>query len=209
MLGGIVPLKGPNKEVQLDCTVFPRPLELKVDGLGKLNVTKANVTHVEGGSLLSPDNLIETFGLSGDTLPQVSATNGTLTGRYHIVSGDGAGPIFAVIDTTATGKFSNGIEANVTLNVRGNKGRIRDGGCVPYSFSKRSLADGDPYACREDQIQRRAPVVDLDYPFEIAVPKGIECEGKVAGKTGVCFMKISNLNHNGPFGGTVAFQISQ
>ncbi|KAL1596990.1 hypothetical protein SLS60_008572 [Paraconiothyrium brasiliense] len=195
VLGAIVPNQGSNIETQRDTTVFPRPHELKIDGLGKVGVKKANVTVVEGGTALESSDLETTLKLSGNELPQVSADgNGTLSGTYHIVAGDGAGPIYAVIDTTANGKFSEGIEAEVTQNVPGNKGRIRAGGYVPYSFPKRLL-------------RRRAPVVNPDYPFTIAVPKDVDCKGRVAGKMGVCFVKITNLNHNGPFGGTIAFQI--
>ncbi|KAJ4346716.1 uncharacterized protein N0V89_010648 [Didymosphaeria variabile] len=175
--------------------VFSRPLQLILNGLGSVGVIKANVTVVESGTELKPSDLEDTLELSGDELPQVSADgSGTLSGTYHIVAGDGAGPIYAVIYTTASGKFSEGIEAEVTQNVPGNRGRIRAGGYVPYSFPKRSL-------------RRCAPVVNLDYPFTVAVPKDIDCKGRVAGKMGVCFIKISNLNHNGPFGGTIAFQI--
>lgn len=50
---------------------------------------------------------------SGQTLPQVSANGGTIDGVFHVVTTDGAGPVQAVIDPTASGTFSAGTQANV------------------------------------------------------------------------------------------------
>jgi len=184
ILGGIVPHTGRNNDTQVDATVFPKPLNIKVNGLGVTG----------GGKRLKPEDLELSLVLSGSTLPRVSNDgNGTISGTYRVVTGDGAGPIFAVIDTSARGVFAKGVEAKILTNVPGNKGRIRAGGYVPYSFPPK--------------LRKRAPNVNLKYPFTIAIPIGTQCSGKVAGKEGVCFMKVSNLNKNGPFGGVIAFQV--
>lgn len=62
--------------------------------------------------------------LSGSTLPQVSASNGSLSGTFHIVTTDGAGPVSAIVDSTGTGAFASGAKAAITTQVPGTKGNI-------------------------------------------------------------------------------------
>lgn len=61
---------------------------------------------------------------SGSTLPQVSATNGSISGTFHIVTTDGAGPVSAMVDSTGTGAFSSGTKAAITTQVPGKGGNI-------------------------------------------------------------------------------------
>lgn len=63
--------------------------------------------------------------LSGNTLPQVSATGGSITGTWQTVTSDGtannkAGEMFAVLDTTGTGAYSNGTQLVATSKMVGN-----------------------------------------------------------------------------------------
>ena len=98
-----------------------------------------------------------------------------------------------MIDPTAKGNFSHGVQANVMTDVPGNKGNIKANGVVPRMMSL---------------LTKRAANVNKDFPFQIAVPAGTTCSGTVAGQSNVCFMKIANSNKAGPFGGVVAFQIA-
>ncbi len=83
--------------------------------------------------------LSQALALSGDTLPQVSATNGSLSGTYHIVTTDGAGPLQAVLDTTASGQFSDGTLMDVTTQVPGVKGNILPSGNVARALQKAGI----------------------------------------------------------------------
>jgi Egh16-like virulence factor len=91
------------------------------DGLGK--------TTGQGKNDVSM--IAQAMDLSGNTLPQVSAQGGSLSGVFHVVTTDGAGPIEAVVDPTATGQFSQGIKLKATTQVPGNNGNIRPNGKVP------------------------------------------------------------------------------
>lgn len=68
--------------------------------------------------------------LSGSTLPQVSATGGSITGTWQTVTSDGtannkAGEMFAVLDTTGTGAYSKGVQLVATSAMVGNgKGNV-------------------------------------------------------------------------------------
>lgn len=92
---------------------------------------------------------------------------------------DGAGPIGAMIDPSATGAFSTGVAANVLVDVPGNKGNIKASGVVPRALQAMGL-------------MKRAANVNQDFPMTIAVPAGTTCTGTVAGQQNVCFMKIAN-----------------
>ncbi|KAF2650071.1 hypothetical protein K491DRAFT_667854 [Lophiostoma macrostomum CBS 122681] len=185
IIGGIVPGYGPNDQTEVDTTVFKR-VRIATDGLGETTRDGEN----KAGCLS------ETMVQSGNVLPQVSADNGSISGTFHIVTTDGAGPISAIIDTGATGKFSQGVEATVLTDVPGKKGNIKTNGEVPRSLSTLSL------------FKRGAENVNRDFPFQIQVPAGTNCTGSVAGQKNVCFMKIANKNKAGPFGGVIAFQIT-
>lgn len=101
--GAVIPGAGPNSKTEKDTTVFKKTNVL-TDGLGK--------TEAQGDN--TADMLVKAMALSGSTLPQVSAGNGSIQGTFHVVTTDGAGPVKAVIDSTASGDFSNGVEATVT-----------------------------------------------------------------------------------------------
>ncbi|KAF2106378.1 hypothetical protein BDV96DRAFT_654765 [Lophiotrema nucula] len=180
--GGVVPGTGRNKVTEVDTTVF-RKTDIATDGLGK----------TKGGGKNKAADLAAAMQLSGDTLPQVSASGGSISGTFHIVTTDGAGPVSAMIDPTATGNFASGVQANIMTDVPGNKGNIKANGVVPRMMSL---------------LTKRAANVNMDFPIQIAVPAGTTCSGTVAGQSNVCFMKIANSNKAGPFGGVVAFQMA-
>lgn len=138
--GAVVPGTGKNKVTEVDTTVF-RSTKIATNGLGKTTGTGKNKV----------DMVAQSMALSGDTLPQVSANGGSITGVVHIVTTDGAGPFKAMIDPSATGKFSQGIKAQVTTQVPGNKGNIHpDGSVKARSLTGRAL-------------EKRAANVDRDF----------------------------------------------
>ncbi|ORX97286.1 hypothetical protein BCR34DRAFT_167816 [Clohesyomyces aquaticus] len=183
IMGGIVPGPGRNKVTEVDTTVFGKT-NIATDGLGRTNA---------GGQNKAAD-LAATMAQSGSTLPQVSE-GGSISGVFHIVTTDGAGPVQAMIDPTASGAFSNGVEATVMTDVPGNNGNIRPSGKVARALHALGL-------------MKRAANVNMDFPVKIAVPAGTTCSGTVAGQQNVCFMKIANSNRAGPFGGVIAFQMA-
>jgi hypothetical protein len=141
--------------------------------------------------------LKQAMALSGNTLPQVSASGGSISGTYHIVTTDGAGPIQAVIDPTATGKFSEGTLLDTVTQVPGKNGNIK--------APKRSLF---ARAMESAGIYKRAANVNEDFPMEFSVPANTTCTGTINGVSNVCLVKIANSNRAGPFGGVVAIQIA-
>lgn len=141
--------------------------------------------------------LKQAMALSGSTLPQVSASGGSISGTFHIVTTDGAGPIQAVIDTTGTGKFSNGTLLDTVTQVPGKNGNIK--------APKRSLF---VRAMESASIYKRASNVNEDFPMKFSVPAGTTCSGTMNGLNNVCLVKIANSNRAGPFGGVVAIQIA-
>jgi hypothetical protein len=190
--GGAVARFGPNAATEKDTTVFGgnanKPL---TDGLGK---TTTN------GKLTTAD-LKQAMALSGDTLPQVSGDGtGTLSGTWRIVTSDGTandkqGNLFAVVDSTGTGAYSQGKQLVATSSMVGNgKGNV----------VQRAVES----ALRAVGIQRRATNVGADAKFSVKVPAGTTCTGTINGVSNVCLMKIANNNNAGPFGGSVAFQIA-
>lgn len=135
--------------------------------------------------------------LSGNTLPQVSP-GGTLSGTVHIVTTDGAGPYTAIVDPTATGKFSTGTKAQITTQVPGTNGNIS-------APKQRSL-----YArvLLKMGIMKRASNVNEDHPIAMTIPADTKCTGTVGTMENVCFVKIVNPSGAGPFGGVVAMQMA-
>lgn len=121
--GAIVPGAGKNRVTEVDTTVF-RSTKIATDGLGKTTGSGKNKVGM----------VVQSMALSGDTLPQVSANGGSISGIVHIITTDGAGPFKAIIDPSATGKFSKGVRANVTKQVPGKKGNIRPDGTVKARF---------------------------------------------------------------------------
>lgn len=131
-------------QTELDTTVFGKK-NIMTDGLGKTT----------GGGKVQAADIEQAMALSGDTLPQVSSTGGSISGTFHVVTTDGAGPLRAVLDSTGTGAFSQGTELEVTQQVPGNGGNIRPDGSV--RGGKRSLWE------RASTIVKRASNVNMDF----------------------------------------------
>lgn len=182
--GAVVPGAGSNSKTEVDTTVFSS-VKAATDGLGKTT----------GGGKNAVADATAAMAQSGSTLPQVSASNGTLSGTVHIVTTDGAGPYSAIVDPTGTGAFSTGTKATVTQQVPGKNGNISPSGTVNRLLVRMGL-------------RKRAANVNKDFPFSVAVPAGTTCSGTVGGQSGVCLVKIANSNPAGPFGGVVAIQMA-
>ncbi|KAI1855441.1 hypothetical protein JX265_007724 [Neoarthrinium moseri] len=185
IMGAVVPGPGPNKKTEVDTTVFGKT-NIQTDGLGKTNA---------GGKNQVAD-LAATMAQSGSTLPQVS-DGGSISGVFHIVTTDGAGPIQAVLDPTGTGAFANGTMLTTTTQVPGTNGNIK------ASKNNRSL-----WTRAMDSIMKRAANVNEDHNMAFSVPAGTTCSGTMAGQSNVCLVKIANSNKAGPFGGVVAIQMA-
>ena len=146
--GGVVPGAGPNSKTEVDTTVFGS-IRAESDGLGRTTGQGKNKVAM----------VSQAMELSGTTLPQVSATDGQLTGTYHIVTSDGAGPLKAVLDTTGTGDFSQGTAMDVTTQVPGVKGNI-----APDSVSTKSVVDMFTRALASAGLMKRAAAnINKDY----------------------------------------------
>ncbi|RKU46451.1 hypothetical protein DL546_007215 [Coniochaeta pulveracea] len=184
--GAVVPGPGPNSKTEVDTTVF-----------GKTNILSDGLGRTTGSGKNTVSMLKQAMALSGSTLPQVSASGGSISGTFHIVTTDGAGPIQAVIDTTGTGKFSNGTLLDTVTQVPGKNGNIK--------APKRSLF---VRAMESASIYKRASNVNEDFPMKFSVPAGTTCSGTMNGLNNVCLVKIANSNRAGPFGGVVAIQIA-
>lgn len=149
--GGVVPGTGPNSKTEVDTTIF-QSRNAMTDGLGR----------TEGQGKNTLDMMTAVAAQSGSTLPQVSASNGSLSGTLHIVTTDGAGPYTAVVDPTGQGSFSQGTKAEVTTQVPGKNGNIAPGP-LSNNLLKRALWHAGIY--------KRALNVDSDYvsaqPYEL------------------------------------------
>ncbi len=143
--------------------------------------------------------LVQAMALSGPTLPQLTP-GGNITGTFHVVTADGAGPISAVLDPTATGTFEKGVQLSVVQQIPGDKGNF----VAAKTKQQRSVWG----RAVELLGKRGAANVNQDFAFAFAVPAGTVCNGTVAGMTGVCLVKIANANKAGPFGGVVPVQIA-
>lgn len=144
--GAAVARFGANAATEKDTTVFGgNPNQPKTDGLGK---TTAN------GQLKVAD-IAASMTLSGNTVPQVSADGtGSINGTWTIVTSDGTaidktGKLFAVIDSTGTGKYSKGVQVTATSSMVGNG----NGNVVQRAITRALKAVG---------IQRRANNVGAD-----------------------------------------------
>jgi hypothetical protein len=198
ILGGVVPGPGRNKVTEVDTTVFNKR-NIMTDGLGKTS----------NGPNTAAD-LVSAMAQSGSTLPQVSATNGTISGTFHIVTSDGAGPLKAVIDPTGTGAFSTGTMLETVTQVPGRNGNIRK------SKNKRLVTEDEYYSgvsgmllrVRDAVLGKRATNINEDFPMAFSVPSGMTCSGSMGGQNNVCLVKIANSNGAGPFGGVIAVQMA-
>lgn len=181
--GAVVAGAGTNSKTELDTTTF--------------NVGNANCGEtVAGGTNKAATGIKAAMALSGSTLPQISMNNASISGTFHIVTSDGAGPLSAMVDTTGLGDFTNAVKATVTTQVPGTKGNI-----------KKTTKRWEELAIRAG-LMKRATNINEDYPFAVAIPAGTNCTGTVAGQTNVCMIKIVNPSNAGPFGGCVAVQQS-
>lgn len=206
--GGTVPLTGDNDDTEVDTTVFD-DTDVNTDGLGETT----------GSGNVDTGMLKQAMALSGNTLPQVKSS---LSGTWHVVTSDGFGSLKAVLDPTATGKFSEGIQLSTTTDV------IGDDGDEPDDFQEPDDDDDDNndkkakkvkrtwkkksffrrLAERSGLIQKRAHNINVDFPMAFAVPSGTTCTGQIDDQKNVCLVKIANENDNGPFGGVVAIQMA-
>lgn len=84
------------------------------DGLGQTT----------GGGKNTAADIVSAMAQSGETLPQVT-DGGLISGTWHTVTSDGAGPIAAVLDSTGTGAFASGVMLETVTQIPGNKGNIR------------------------------------------------------------------------------------
>lgn len=176
----------------MDTTVFGSRNPAS-DGLGKTTDT---------GKIQAADlNQLMTQAASqaGTTLPQV---NSSLSGTWHVVTSDGFGKVFAVLDPTATGSFANGVPLTTTLDVPGNNGNPPRGNNKYKKSVLRRLAE------TVGVIEKRATNINEDFPMTFAVPAGTTCSGTVGDQTNVCLVKIANKNGAGPFGGVVPIQMA-
>jgi hypothetical protein len=133
--GGSVANAGQNYQTETDTTVFWSKDINTDDDFGWTESSNGN---------LGMDDLVEAMALSGDTLPQVSQ-GGSVNATLHIVTSDGAGPYTAIIDPTASGKFSSAVNMDVITQVPG------EGGWIDTTPSKAALAAGNGQI-----IQKRA-----------------------------------------------------
>lgn len=193
--GGIVPGPGPNYKTEVDTTVF----------WSKDIATDDDIGFTESGSGNNQlTDLAATMALSGSTLPQVTS-GGSVSGTYHVVTDDGCGPIEALIDDSATAKWSTATKATVSTTMPGTAGEC------PTSLDsgmdtkvKRMVTRA---LVKMGLISKRANNVNKDYDFSIAIPAGTTCTGTIGSETNLCLVKMSNNNANGPFGGVYAVQM--
>jgi len=187
IMGGVVPGPGKNKVTEVDTTTFGGKTNIATDGLGKTTGQGKNTA----------DMITSAMAQSGDTLPQVSSSGGSLSGTFHIVTSDGGGQLRAIVDPTAQGKFSTGAEAKVVTDVPGNNGNVRKTEKRWWARMLQSVG-----------IMKRATNINEDHPFKVAIPAGTTCTGTAGGVSNVCFLKLANSNPAGPFGGIIPFQVA-
>ncbi|KAF3771331.1 hypothetical protein M406DRAFT_354816 [Cryphonectria parasitica EP155] len=198
--GAVVPGEGPNYETEVQTTVF----------WSKDINTDYDLGFTEGGVAGNGNNQLDyvqySMAQSGSTLPQVSS-GGSVSGVFHVVTDDGCGPLQAVVDPTATSLFSKAVDAQVTSNVP----TTGTAGECPTSLDsgvdnkiKRTLRRA---LVKMGLLSKRANNVDKSYSYSVEIPAGTVCSGTINGMTGLCLVKVSNNNANGPFGGVVVVQM--
>jgi hypothetical protein len=217
--GGIVPGAGPNSKVHPVVSFFPLlkanklfPTQTEVDTtvFGKTNILTDGLGKTPGSGKNTISMLVDAMSQSGTTLPQVTSTNGTISGTFHIVTTDGAGPIQAVLDPTATGKFSSGTPLTVVQQIPGDKGNFVAAKNQKQKQQRSSSSWAHVVNAFTGRMmgKRNAANVNQAFAFSFSVPDNTTCSGTVAGMTGVCLIKIANSNKAGPFGGVVPVQIA-
>lgn len=203
--GASVANVGQNYQTETDTTIFWSK-DINTDN-------DFGYTQSSNGNLAMED-LVSAMALSGSTLPQVSQ-GGSLNATLHVVTSDGAGPFTAIIDPTASGKFSSAVDMEVTTQVPG------EGGWIDTTPSDAALAAGNGKiiersasrtigmrVSRTVNKRQTATLVDRDYNLQIAMPAGTTCTGTSNGMSNLCAVKISNNNENGPFGSVMIVQMA-
>lgn len=110
--GAVIAQEGPDYETEPDTTIFWSK-DINTDN-------DLGFTDEAGDNKLT--DLAQAMALSGSTLPQVSTDSPSIKGTWRTTSADGAGPLQAIVDATATGKWSEAVAADVTTQVPGNAG---------------------------------------------------------------------------------------
>ncbi|KAH8660496.1 hypothetical protein BX600DRAFT_57191 [Xylariales sp. PMI_506] len=207
--GGVIANVGQNYQTEPDTTIFWSKDINTDDDFG--------FTDSSGGNLGMSD-LVQAMALSGSTLPQVSV-GGSINATLHVVTSDGAGPYTAIVDPTATGKFSAAVDMEVTTQVPGEDGWIDttpsdaalaagNGQIIQRWTSRVSRTFGGRIPTRTTPKRQTATLVDKDYNLQIAMPAGTTCTGTANGLSNLCAVKISNNNENGPFGAVLIVQMA-
>lgn len=221
-----MPGEGANSVTEVQTTVF----------WSKDINTDYDMGFTENGVAGSGNNKLEyvkyAMAQSGNTLPQVSA-GGSVSGVFHVVTDDGCGPLQAVIDPTATSLFSKAVDAEVTSDVPSTgtagecptsldsgvdnkiKRKLRRALVKMGVLSKRAKNVNKSYVSAGAHITFLAQngkfqSIDsaLVQNYSVAIPAGTTCTGTINGMTGLCLVKVSNNNADGPFGGVVVVQMS-
>lgn len=179
-------------QTEVDTTVFNQKNPAS-NGLGKTTDT-GKIQAADLNTLMT-----QATAQAGSTLPQV---NSSLSGTWHVVTSDGFGQVFAVLDPTATGQFANGVPLTTTLDVPGNNGN------PPKGNNKYKKSVLRRFAESVGVIEKRATNINEDFPMTFTVPAGTTCSGTVGNQNNVCLVKIANKNNAGPFGGVVPIQMA-
>jgi hypothetical protein len=158
--GDVVANVGQNYQTETDTTIFWSKNINTDDDFGYTETSNGN---------LGMDDLAKAMELSGSTLPQVSA-GGSINATLHIVTSDGAGPYVAIVDPTASGKFSTASNMTVLTQVPG------EAGWIDTTPSEAALAAGNGKiivrgasrtigrrATRTRAKRQQATLVDKDY----------------------------------------------
>ncbi|KAJ4390919.1 hypothetical protein N0V93_004518 [Gnomoniopsis smithogilvyi] len=194
--GGVVPGEGQNGVTEVQTTVF----------WSKDINTDYDLGFTEGGVAGNGNNQLDyvkyAMEQSGNTLPQVSA-GGNVSGVFHVVTDDGCGPLQAVIDPTATSLFSKAVDAEVTSDVPGTGA---PGEC-PTSLDSGVDSKMRRALVKMGLLSKRAKNVNKSYTYTVTIPADTTCTGSINGIPGLCLLKVSNNNANGPFGGVVVVQM--
>lgn len=198
--GDVVPGSGPNYKTEVDTTVF----------WSKNIATDQDIGYTQGGKGNNQlaSGLTNAMALSGDTLAQVSP-GGTVSGVWKVVTADGCGPVDALIDATASAKWSTAVKATVDTTMPGTAGDC------PAALSNNSgnqnknklLRLARRSLAKMGLVARSAANVNKNYDFSVAIPAGTTCTGTIGDQENLCLVKLSNNNANGPFGGVVAVQM--
>jgi hypothetical protein len=177
--GAAVANAGQNYQTETDTTIFWSK-DIKTDD-------DFGFTQSSNGNLGMKD-LVNAMALSGSTIPQVSS-GGSINATLHVVTSDGAGPFTAIVDSTASGKFSSAVEMDVTTQVPG------EGGWIDTTPSAEALAAGNgkiierwvsrtvgQKASRTVGKRQTATLVDRDYVSSLSsIPAmhGSSCTNRI------------------------------